>query len=90
MADLETIGRQIDETRHLLAENTNKLIERDSHLDDIEKQTANLQLNSNRFRIKTRRMKNRMIADYYFKIISIIVLLVFIIVLIIVIKYSRN
>jgi hypothetical protein len=90
MTDLETIGKQIDETRHLLADNTNKLIERDSHLDDIERQTANLHLNSNSFRMKTRNLKNRMQADYYFKMISFVLCFFFVIGVIIIIKYSEN
>ena len=83
MTDLETIGKQIDETRHLLKKNTDKLIERDSHLDDIERQTANLELNSNRFKINTRNVKRRMIFQYYSCYLFIILILFFIIFIVI-------
>ena len=61
---MDSIQKQIDETRHLLKENTDKLIERDSHLDD-ERQTANLTLNSNRFKRNTAKLKRKMIFNYF-------------------------
>ena len=88
MTDLETIGKQIDETRHLLQDNTNKLIERDSHLDDIERQTANLDLNSHQFKRKTRKLKHRMMWNYSFFAIGIMVSLFVMIVIIIIIKHG--
>ena len=88
MTDIETIGKQIDETRHLLQDNTNKLIERDSHLDDIERQTANLELNSHRFKRKTRGLKHRMMWNYSFFAIGIMVSLFVMIVIIIIIKHG--
>jgi len=81
--DIKTIEKQIDETRHLLKENTNKLVERDSHLDDIERQTANLQLNSNRFKKNTVKLKRKMITNYYMFWIIISFILMIIIILII-------
>lgn len=62
---MNIMQKQIDETRHLLKENTDKLIERDSHLDDIERQTANLTLNSTRFKQNTAKLKRKMIYNYY-------------------------
>jgi len=85
MTDLEVIGKQIDETRHLLLDNTNKLIERDSHLDDIERQTANLELNSYLFKKNSRKLKHKMICNHYlyiFFVIGGITALIFIILLI--------
>ena len=88
MTDLETIGKQIDKTRHLLQDNTNKLIERDSHLDDIERQTANLELNSHRFKRQTRKLKHRMMWNYSFFAIGIMVSIFVMIVIIIIIKHG--
>jgi len=85
MTNLEVIGKQIDETRHLLLDNTNKLIERDSHLDDIERQTANLELNSYLFKKNSRKLKHKMICNnylYIFFFIGGITALIFIILLI--------
>jgi len=86
MTDIDLIGKQIDETRHLLLDNTNKLIERDSHLDDIERQTANLELNSYRFKKQTKTLKTKMILNHYLYTICVIVSIIFMICIILLIN----
>ena len=44
MEKTEEVQKKLDETTRLLKNNTNKLIERDSHLDDMESRSAALLL----------------------------------------------
>ena len=61
----EEVKRQLDETTQLLKNNTNKLIERDSHLDDIESRSAQLLLNSRTFRKEARTLRRKECINAY-------------------------
>ena len=83
------IQREIDETKHLLRDNTEKLIERDNHLDDIGHKSANLALNSQTFQTRARNLKTKMcIKSYMIQIIGAIIILC--IVLYIIISSSKK
>lgn len=61
----EEVKRQLDETTQLLKNNTNKLVERDSHLDDIESRSAQLLLNSHTFRKEARTLRRKQCINSY-------------------------
>jgi hypothetical protein len=79
----EEVKRQLDETTQLLKNNTNKLVERDSHLDDIESRSAQLLLNSNTFRREARTLRRKQCISSYSCIMigfSIFIILIVIII----------
>ena len=56
----EAIEKTLNETRELLRDNTNKIIERENYLNEIEGKTEYLSFNSQQFKKKTRSLKTRM------------------------------
>ena len=80
----EEVKRQLNETTQLLKNNTNKLIERDSHLDDIESRSAQLLLNSRTFRKEARTLRRKECMNAYSCIMvgfgSVIIIIIIIII----------
>jgi len=85
---INAIEKEIDETKYLLQQNTHKIVERDSHLDDIEHKSAGLMLNANTFKRKTKTLKRNNCVSYYLPTI-IIVLFFFIIIVILISKAKK-
>ena len=85
-----TIKNALEETRELLRDNTNKIIERDNHLNNIEQKTEYLSFNSGRFKKHTRDLKARMWFKQHMCCIIAIVISVFIVTLIIILSQDSQ
>ena len=83
------LSKEINETKEILKANTEKVIERDNHLDDLDHKSARLSLSSERFRIKTRDLKRNMCLKTYFPL-CLAILFLFIVLLIIIVSSSKN
>ena len=89
-AKREAIEKNLNETRELLRDNTNKIIERDNHLNNIEQKTEYLSFNSGRFKKHTRELKARMWFKQHMCCIIAIVISVFIVTLIIILSQDSQ
>ena len=89
MEKTEEVQKKLNETTRLLKNNTDKLIERDSHLDDMESRSAALLLNSNTFKRKARELRRKEYIRSY-SCISIIIGVVLLLIVIIFITTHRN
>ena len=85
---IKAIEKEIDETKYLLQQNTQKIVERDSHLDDIEHKSAGLMLNANTFKRKAKTLKTNKCFSYYLP--TILIVLFFFIIIIIILSRSKN
>ena len=54
---LALLNKEIDETKLILKENTEKVIDRDNNLNELDHKSARLNLSAERFRIKSRNLK---------------------------------
>ena len=86
---IKAIEKEIDETKHLLKNNTEKLLERDSHLEELEHKSASLALSSGSFRAKTKKLSTRMCFQKYFPLL-LAILFCFIVLIIIITSSSRH
>ena len=86
---IKAIEKEIDETKQLLKNNTEKLIERDSHLEELEHKSASLALSSGSFRTKTKKLSTKMFFQKYFPLL-LAILFCFIVLLIIIISSSSR
>ena len=86
---LALLNKEVNETKELLKNNTEKVIERDNHLEELDHKSASLSLSSERFRIKTRDLKRNMCLKKYFPL-CLSILFVFIVLMIIIISSSKN
>ena len=84
----EAIEKTLNETRELLRDNTNKIIERENYLNDIEGKTEYLSFNSGLFKKNTRKFKTKMWIQKHSCFIIGLVITLFIIILIIVLSYK--
>ena len=89
MEKTEEVQKKLDETTRLLKNNTNKLIERDSHLDDMESRSAALLLNSNTFKRKARELRRNECMRSY-SCISIIAGCILLLIVVIIITTHKN
>ncbi|XP_063716319.1 vesicle-associated membrane protein 7-like [Symsagittifera roscoffensis] len=53
------LNSQVDDVKNVMNENIEKLLQRGETLDDLLRNTQNLEIEGNAFRTKTRRVKNR-------------------------------
>jgi hypothetical protein len=86
---LALLNKEIDDTKLILKANTDKVIERDSNLNELDHKSARLNLSSERFRIKTKKLKQNMCLKSYFPLF-LSILFVFIVIMIIIISSSKN
>lgn len=89
MEKTEEVKKQLDETTRLLKNNTNKLIERDSHLDDMESRSAALLLNSHTFKKHARTLRRKECMRSY-SCISIMVGCILLLIVVIIITTHKN
>ena len=80
---IEKIQREINETKHLLQQNTNKIIDREANLEELEHKSANLMLNSNSFKRSAKFLKTDRCVGYYAPILIIMCLVTIFIVIIV-------
>jgi len=80
---LQNINKEIDETKHLLQHNCEKVIERGEHLDQLDSRAAVLSLSSVNFKKKSKKLKNRLCCNSYLPYIIISVILIVILIIII-------
>ena len=59
MTTINSLNKEVDETKELLHKSINKVLERNDNLQDIESKSDNLRVNSNLFRNKSRNLKIR-------------------------------
>ena len=74
---LETIDRDLGETKILLVNNANKLIERTNYLNNIEDTTETLKMNSSLFKKHTHSSWKMWFQKYYCCFVGIIISLLF-------------
>ena len=90
MTTINSLNKEVDETKELLHKSINKVLERNDNLQDIELKSDNLRVNSNLFRNKSRTLKIRQwLCDNSVAIIFCFLLIVFIIMIIVIIS-TRN
>lgn len=85
---IDNLNKELDETKYLLQQNTEKVIERGNTLDDLDHKTASLNLSAVNFRKKSRNFKNKI--WWKDKTPYIIVIIIIIIILIIIIVSSKK
>jgi len=54
------LNQEVDETKHLLMKNCEKIIERSNNLDELDYKAALLNLSSVNFKKNTKKLKNKM------------------------------
>lgn len=82
--NIDNLESQINETKEILRDNCNKLIERDERLGLLEDKTETLKMDGNIFRSKSNKLKNKMWFKSkipYFIIIFILLLVIIIIII---------
>jgi hypothetical protein len=83
------LEEQVNETKEILKNNCNKVIERDERLGLLEDRAEALTMNSNIFQVKSKRLKNKMwIKSKLCYFISFFILIL--IIIIIVIENKKN
>ena len=81
--NIRNLEAQIDETKKVLKNNCNKIVERDERLALLEKRTETLSMDANIFRSKSNKLKNQMwIKSKIPYFIGIFIILVIIIIVI--------
>ena len=58
--NIRNLESQIDETKEVLKNNCNRIVERDERLSLLEKRTETLSMDANTFRSKSNKLKNQM------------------------------
>jgi hypothetical protein len=86
---LALLNKEIDETKKILKENTEKVIDRDNNLNELDHKSARLNLSSERFRIKSRNLKKNLCLKSYFPLF-LSILLLFIVIMIIIISSKKD
>ena len=90
MTTINSLNKEVDETKELLHKSINKVLERNDNLQDIESKSDNLRINSRLFRNKSRNLKIRQwLCDNSISIIFSFLIIVFIIMIIVIIS-TRN
>ena len=86
---LENIHKQVDETKHLLMNNCNKIIERGEKIDTLDERAAVLNLSSVSFKKNTRKLKNKMWWQEK-RCIFVAIIIIILLILIIVFTYKSK
>ena len=91
MTTINSLNKEVDETKELLHKSINKVLERNDNLQDIESKTDNLRINSRIFRNKSRNLKIRKwLCDNSVYIIFWVLLFIFIIMIIVIISTKNS
>ena len=85
---IENLNKQVDETKHLLMQNCEKIIDRGENLEELDNKAVALSLSSHGFKKNTRKLKNKMWCQQ--KIYLCIPLFLFIIIIIIAIVRTNK
>ena len=84
---INQLEEQVDQTKQILRDNCEKIIQRDERLHLLEEQTQNLTIDSNIFKVKSNKLKNKMWVKS--KIPYFICLFIFLVIVIIIIIRNR-
>ena len=87
---INILNKEIDETKALLQKNTDKIVERNNHLEEIEHATASLSLSSGRFRVKSKKLKQNMCLEKYYPLFLFVMFIVIILIIIILSGKNKN
>ena len=84
---IENLENEVNETKNIMIDNCNKIIERDEYLSNLEDKAELLSSNSVVFNTKSRQLKNSMwVKSNMFYFIGFIILLLIIIIITVVKK----
>ena len=91
MTTINSLNKEVDETKVLLHKSINKVLERNDNLQDIESKSENLRINSRLFRNKSRNLKIRQwLCNNSVYIIFWLLLFIFIIMIIVIISTKNS
>ena len=82
--NIKNINKEIDETKYLLQQNCEKVIERGENIDELDSRAAVLSLSSINFKKKSKNLKNRLCCNSYLPYIIFLIIFISILIIIIV------
>ena len=77
---------EIEDTKNMLKHNLQKVHERDTKISNIDEKTHNLLDGSNRFNIRSKYLKRKMILNYVCHVISVILAVIIIVTFIVILS----
>uniref|UniRef100_A0A6C0IY54 V-SNARE coiled-coil homology domain-containing protein n=1 Tax=viral metagenome TaxID=1070528 RepID=A0A6C0IY54_9ZZZZ len=84
--NINDLSKQVDETKHLLMKNCDKIIERGNNIDELDHKAAALNLSSVQFKKNTKTLKNKMWCQKNYCIFIVFTLLIIVILILVIPK----